>query len=553
MDGSGRASRRRLRPSTLVTAGALVAITAGATFGTRSVVHDQEDRLLKERGAEVSLILTTAFGSLQSTLASIGTATKVSGDRAANFGKVATPQLALSEALTGIALLRPTGAGFTVALAAGPQFRVGEVLSGARAETLRAALHTPKFLSTPVLTTAGTRALGFALGPPFTAPGTVLYEESRVETTSRPPTTDTTAFSDIYVTLFTSSRPSPDQLIISTAPGQRIPAGSRYVRTPVGASTWTVGLVARHRLVGSVAAWAQWFVLGAGLLGALLVAAVVDVVLRRRDYALELVADRTAELRESLTQLENAQLQLVRGERLAAVGQLASTVGHELRNPLGVISNALYLIRMSVGPDPDVRQERYLAIAEREVGAATLIVSDLLEYARGRAPIVGPVDLPALIDEAIEVAPPVTGVNLTWPRPQDLPTVAADRDQLRQVLLNVINNAYDAMPDGGELAIGCGVRDGHVDLIITDTGMGMDEATRARLFEPFFTTKARGVGLGMAVTEQVVLAHHGAITVDSAPGVGTTFVVSLPTGAVPTPAVPTPAVPTGAVPTGAVG
>jgi signal transduction histidine kinase len=226
--------------------------------------------------------------------------------------------------------------------------------------------------------------------------------------------------------------------------------------------------------------------------------------------------------------LEAAQEQLVRQERLAAVGQLASAVGHELRNPLGVISNSLYLIRGATTESPDDKLKRHVATAEREVAAATLIISDLLDFARAREQIVASVDVKALVDEALEVAPPPDGITVSRDNGPPLPGVAADRDQLRQVLLNLITNGYDAMAEGGELRISTAASDGRVSIAVRDHGAGMSDDTRSHLFEPFFTTKARGVGLGLAVTHRIVGAHGGTISVDSKPGGGATFTVSLP-------------------------
>ncbi|HEY2428485.1 MAG TPA: ATP-binding protein, partial [Acidimicrobiales bacterium] len=213
---------------------------------------------------------------------------------------------------------------------------------------------------------------------------------------------------------------------------------------------------------------------------------------------------------------------------LAAVGQLASTVGHELRNPLGVITNSLYLIRNATAEGADDRLRRQLGTAEREVAAATLIVSDLLDFARGREPIIRPVDLTELVNEALDVAPPPAGVQIDWSAPTGVAPVAGDRDQLRQVMLNIITNGYDAMPNGGALHVEIAGDAATVSLTIRDEGVGMDAATRERLFEPFFTTKARGTGLGLAVTDRIVKAHGGSVVVDSEPGAGTSFRVQLP-------------------------
>jgi signal transduction histidine kinase len=241
-----------------------------------------------------------------------------------------------------------------------------------------------------------------------------------------------------------------------------------------------------------------------------------------------LVAARTEELEDSLAELASAHDQLVRTERLAAIGQLASAVGHELRNPLGVISNALYLLRGDFGPAPSEPALRHLNTADREISAATVIVSDLLEFARERQPVIDHVELRGLVDEVLSIAPPPSGIAVAPQLPDEPVQVPADRDMLRQVLLNLVTNAYQAMPDGGLLTLTVTGGAGVVQVRVQDTGLGMTPETQSRLFEPFFTTKARGVGLGLAVSRRLVEAHGGDIVVESEEGQGSTFRVVLP-------------------------
>jgi len=238
-----------------------------------------------------------------------------------------------------------------------------------------------------------------------------------------------------------------------------------------------------------------------------------------------LVDERTGQLQETIRELDAAQERLVQQERLAAIGQLASAVGHELRNPLGVLSNVVYLLGTKIGRD-DPWLDRQLRTAEREVAAATLIVSDLLEFAKPREPIFGEVELPVLVDEVLGVAPPPEGVAVARSWSDDLPPVRGDRDQLRQVLLNLVTNAYDAMPDGGLLALAGTADDDGVRISVGDTGSGMEEDVRDRIFEPFFTTKAKGIGLGLAVTRRIVEGHGGSIAVTSS-ATGSSFEVRL--------------------------
>jgi two-component system sensor histidine kinase PilS (NtrC family) len=167
-----------------------------------------------------------------------------------------------------------------------------------------------------------------------------------------------------------------------------------------------------------------------------------------------------------------------------------------------------------------------VATAEREISAATRIVSDLLDYAAGRGPILAPVEICDLVAEALSVAPPPDGVQVVQRgEPQ---VVDVDRDQIRQALLNLITNGYDSMPGGGVLTVSTTSVPGSAQITVTDTGMGMDEETRDSIFTPFFTKKARGIGLGLAVTKRVVEAHGGTIAVRSMPAAGSSFTLTLP-------------------------
>ncbi|HET9442332.1 MAG TPA: histidine kinase dimerization/phospho-acceptor domain-containing protein [Acidimicrobiales bacterium] len=226
--------------------------------------------------------------------------------------------------------------------------------------------------------------------------------------------------------MYASAGPDPDQVVLATGDLSRL--GRTEVRTfPMGSQTWSVEVASKGPLVGPLARQQPWVVLATGLLAAVLVPFIIEVLLRRRSYALALVAERTAEL-------DVAHRRLVEHELLAAIGRLVSAVGHEMRNPLGVITNVLYLIGTRYGDDEWVH--RQLQIAEREVGAATLIVSDLLDFARPRQPVITETVVAHLVAEALSVAPPPGKVSVeVVPGPDGHALVRADRDQLRQVVL----------------------------------------------------------------------------------------------------------------------
>ena len=320
--------------------------------------------------------------------------------------------------------------------------------------------------------------------------------------------------------------PIPAPLIVTTTKNLPLAGGVQHPFT-VGADTWLLVASSPKPLVGTLGWDSAWISLVRGLLVAVLVTTVVETQSRRRDYAAALVEERTTSLRQAVTDLEQAQAQMVRQEKLAAMGQLASTVGHELRNPLAVIVNVLYLLETTAGAGASEAMHRHLATARRETSAAALIVSDLLDYAAGRAPMSAPVQLAELVAEALSVVPPPAGVAVV----QDIEpgtVINADRDQIRQVLLNLITNGYDAMPDGGMLDVSARSSGNWAQIAVTDTGTGMDEETKARIFTPFYTSKSRGIGLGLAVAKRVVDAHGGTISVQSTPSAGAAFTVTVP-------------------------
>lgn len=247
------------------------------------------------------------------------------------------------------------------------------------------------------------------------------------------------------------------------------------------------------------------------------------------------VALRTSELKAAVERLEHAQEELVRRERLAILGQLAGGVGHELRNPLGVMTNALYYLGAVLhDASPDVKD--YLDILRTQIGLSEKIVGDLLDFARVKTPNREPISLGELVAEQLQRVAEVSGVHLDSQFPPSLPRPFADRVQVGQAVLNLITNAVQAMtgsgPDNrtrGTLTLRAHVLDaGHVQLEVSDNGGGIRPEHLDKVFEPLFTTKARGIGLGLAVSRTLVRANGGDITVVSRPGEGARFFLTLP-------------------------
>jgi PAS domain S-box-containing protein len=229
-----------------------------------------------------------------------------------------------------------------------------------------------------------------------------------------------------------------------------------------------------------------------------------------------------------ITERRRMEEQLRRSEKLAVLGQLAGGVGHELRNPLGAIKNAAYFLNMVLEqPEPEVKET--LEILDKEVASCEHIISSLLEFARQKPPAKHRTDIADIIQRTLSHMRVPEKVEVVSQHDRALPLILADPDQLSQVFDNVILNAVQAMPEGGQLVIKYSVPEpGWVAISFTDTGVGMSPEAMKSLFQPLFTTKAKGIGLGLAIVKTLVEGHKGTIEVQSELGEGSTFTVKLP-------------------------
>ena len=226
--------------------------------------------------------------------------------------------------------------------------------------------------------------------------------------------------------------------------------------------------------------------------------------------------------------LDGTEQTLARKEKLAVLGQLAGGVGHELRNPLGVMNNAVYYLEAVLqNRSSDVTE--YLGILRNQVELSDKIVSDLLDFARVRPPQREPVALPDLVHRQLARAGRHTDVAVEMIFPPDLPPALGDKVQIGQVVLNLLTNAIQAMDGkGGLLQVrGARVDDNRVALEVRDTGPGIAPENLERIFEPLFSTKMRGMGLGLAVSRGLANANGGEIMVRSTAGEGATFTLLL--------------------------
>ena len=249
------------------------------------------------------------------------------------------------------------------------------------------------------------------------------------------------------------------------------------------------------------------------------------------------------DLRRQMAELQSTQQQLLQSAKLAAIGELAAGVAHELNNPLTVILGKTGLLLKSA--ETGSPSAAKLSDIEREAMRAGKIAQNLLDFARRREPRHEPVDLNRIVERGLDlVQSKLRGRTITVETTLDpaLGVMLGDADQLTQVLINLAGNAIDAMAKGGRLTIATRAQaDSDTGtLIVSDTGPGIPAERLARIFEPFYTTKAEGngTGLGLSITQGIVASHAGRLTVESVVGTGTTFFVHLPLASVPEPARP---------------
>jgi len=236
-------------------------------------------------------------------------------------------------------------------------------------------------------------------------------------------------------------------------------------------------------------------------------------------------------LEEANQELRETQQQLVESAKLASIGQLAAGVAHEINNPLSIILGFAETIPKLVELDPVVRKP--LDTIQREALRCRRIVKNLLDFASQSKLSLAPVNLNVLLDHTIpllEYQVSVQDIKIRKEYSPELPSVMADVDRLQQVFVNLILNAAQAMPDGGELVLRTSAQDGSVVVEFGDTGIGIPEENLDRIFEPFFSTKevGEGTGLGLSVSYGIIEQHDGTIQVTSEVGVGSTFTITLP-------------------------
>jgi signal transduction histidine kinase len=228
--------------------------------------------------------------------------------------------------------------------------------------------------------------------------------------------------------------------------------------------------------------------------------------------------------------LEQRQEQIMRSDRLATVGELAAGLAHELRNPLAGMAGALRVLGSQLAPQDE--RLAILADVQAQIARMNKTLTDLLQQTRPAKQERAPVDVNALLEQSLRFMPRGS-VEIARHFDPSLPMLQVDSNLLHQAFLNIVVNARQAMPHGGRLTLRTRLHERTrpvVEVVISDTGLGIAPEEVGRIFQPFFTTKPQGTGLGLAIAARIIEQHGGRITVDSTPTVGTSFTIALPVG-----------------------
>lgn len=235
-------------------------------------------------------------------------------------------------------------------------------------------------------------------------------------------------------------------------------------------------------------------------------------------------------IQKTTADLRKTEAQLIRSEKLAALGQLASGIAHEIRNPLTSINILIHSLTENFPSEDSHRED--LKVIEEEIDRINVILDRFLRFAKPAAPLFERTEVASIFEETLQlIRPRMEKQRIHVEKSFDaLPAILMDREQIKQVALNLLLNAVQAMPGGGTLIVrGQNFQDGQwVKISIQDSGIGIPGEDMHKLFDPFFSTREGGIGLGLSIAHRIIDQHHGKIEVESAPGKGTLFTIWFP-------------------------
>jgi len=514
---------------------ALFAVLAILTVVSSMLLHrsatDQERRLLHERAGEVGAYLTSAIGSVGQQLGTVGAVYETDGSGRAFQ---ATTQALNTTGRGDVAVIGTADGKTVVRAASGQTLKAGAVVTGDRAALVERATTAKGFVGTVVNgASPSDRSLAFAQAMPG---GNVVYSETPIGPVRASDNSPNSPFNELQGAIYAGEKATPDQILSTTTVDLPMKGHVDTRTVTVGADKWLLVLSSRHPLVGSLSLAVPWIVLVLGLFGSLIVALVVGLVLRRRAYAMHLVAERTSVLEHTMGELESART--VAEDANQSKSEFLSRMSHELRTPLNAVLGFAQLLEIE--PLTDDQQESVTQIVKGGRHLLELIneVLDISRIETGNLALSAEPVLPSeVVSDVLDLIRPLAverSVTISTNLTAGDAFVLADRQRLRQVLLNLLSNAVKYNRIGGTIAIVCDRREaGLIRISVTDTGAGIPLESQPKLFQPFERlgaeqTNVEGTGVGLALSRRLTDAMGGRLDFESTVGRGSTFFVELP-------------------------
>ena len=251
-----------------------------------------------------------------------------------------------------------------------------------------------------------------------------------------------------------------------------------------------------------------------------------DLLNENKNLTEELI-NKNKQLENNIHELKETQDRLVRTEKLAVVGQLTASIGHELRNPLSRIKTAAALIKNEI-KDSNKETDELLKIVDNEVMISTKIINDLLDFSRERKSDIKPCDINTIISETLTRLRFPEHISVVQELDDTVPLLQLDDGQMQQIIINLILNSIQAIENTGKVYIKTKLNQEFVDIVVKDTGCGIPQQNLDKMFEPLYTTKPKGIGLGMSIVKMLLEKNGGKIFVQSRENIGTTVTLKLP-------------------------